>query len=44
MVLDTLAKLEKEKLTITHKLEMDQKGEFPWTWPVSCWGRKWPCT
>ena len=29
MVLDTLAKLEKEKLTITHKLEMDQKGEFP---------------
>ena len=29
MVLDTLAKLEKERFTITRKLEMDQKGEFP---------------
>jgi alkylation response protein AidB-like acyl-CoA dehydrogenase len=29
MVLDTLAKLEKEKLTLVNKLEMDQKGDFP---------------
>jgi alkylation response protein AidB-like acyl-CoA dehydrogenase len=29
MVLDTIAKLEKEKLSLETKLEMDQKGEFP---------------
>lgn len=29
MVLDTLAKLEKERLTPSIKLEMDEKGEFP---------------
>ena len=29
MVLDTLSKLEKEKLTLDLKLEMDRKGEFP---------------
>jgi alkylation response protein AidB-like acyl-CoA dehydrogenase len=29
MVLDTLSKLEKEKLTLPVKLEMDRTGEFP---------------
>jgi alkylation response protein AidB-like acyl-CoA dehydrogenase len=29
MVLDTLSKLEKEKLTLETKLEMDRTGEFP---------------
>lgn len=29
MVLDTLAKLEKERITPSIKLEMDEKGEFP---------------
>lgn len=29
MVLDTLAKLEREKITIEKKLEMDQAGDFP---------------
>jgi alkylation response protein AidB-like acyl-CoA dehydrogenase len=29
MVLDTIAKLEREKLSLETKLEMDQKGEFP---------------
>jgi alkylation response protein AidB-like acyl-CoA dehydrogenase len=29
MVLDTLSKLEKEKLTLEVKLEMDRTGEFP---------------
>jgi len=29
MVLDTLSKLEKEKLTLPAKLEMDRTGEFP---------------
>lgn len=29
MVLDTIGKLEREKLSIETKLEMDQKGEFP---------------
>ena len=29
MVLDTLAKLEREKITIEKKLEMDHAGEFP---------------
>jgi alkylation response protein AidB-like acyl-CoA dehydrogenase len=29
MVLDTLSKLEKEKLALEVKLEMDRKGEFP---------------
>ena len=29
MVLDTLSKLEKEKLTLEAKLEMDRAGEFP---------------
>lgn len=29
MVLDTLSKLEKEKLTLEVKLEMDRAGEFP---------------
>ncbi|MFC1822013.1 acyl-CoA dehydrogenase family protein [Thermodesulfobacteriota bacterium] len=29
MVLDTIAKLEKEKITLEAKLEMDQAGDFP---------------
>jgi len=29
MVLDTIGKLEKERITLPAKLEMDQKGEFP---------------
>jgi alkylation response protein AidB-like acyl-CoA dehydrogenase len=29
MVLDTLSKIEKEKLTLERKLEMDRLGEFP---------------
>jgi hypothetical protein len=29
MVLDTIAKLEKEKLSLDVKLEMDRKGDFP---------------
>jgi alkylation response protein AidB-like acyl-CoA dehydrogenase len=29
MVLDTIAKLEKDKLSLEQKLEMDRKGEFP---------------
>ncbi len=29
MVLDTIGKLEKERITLPVKLEMDQKGEFP---------------
>lgn len=29
MVLDTLSKLEKERLTLEAKLDMDRKGEFP---------------
>ncbi len=29
MVMETLNKLEKEKLTLTTKLEMDRRGEFP---------------
>ncbi len=29
MVLDTIAKLEKEKITLEKKIEMDREGEFP---------------
>lgn len=29
MVLDTIDKLERDRLTLTAKLEMDQKGDFP---------------
>lgn len=29
MVLDTIAKLEKEKITLETRLELDEKGEFP---------------
>ena len=29
MVLDTINKLEKEKITIETKLELDKEGEFP---------------
>ena len=29
MVLDTIDKLEKEKITLEAKLEMDQVGDFP---------------
>ena len=29
MVLDTIAKLEKDKLFLDKKLEMDRDGEFP---------------
>lgn len=29
MVLDTIAKLEREKITLSAKMEMDRKGEFP---------------
>ncbi|MDB4444289.1 acyl-CoA dehydrogenase family protein [bacterium] len=29
MVLDTIAKLEREELSLDRKLEMDQKGDFP---------------
>lgn len=29
MVLDTLSKLEKDRITLDTKLEMDEKGEFP---------------
>jgi alkylation response protein AidB-like acyl-CoA dehydrogenase len=29
MVLDTIEKLEKEKLSVETKLEMDRNGEFP---------------
>ena len=29
MVLDTIAKLEREQVSLNRKLEMDQKGDFP---------------
>jgi hypothetical protein len=29
MVLDTIIKLEKEKITLEARLEMDKEGEFP---------------
>ena len=38
MVLDTLKKIEREKLTIETKLEMDKHGDFPEELSVLCLG------